>query len=123
MAELPHFDLTRYVVIDYMHCILEGICKDMLNMWFDEKYNHVDCNIKGKVREFDHKLLKIKLPKEFCRSPRSCKFFRVHYKASEIRNLWLYYLPCLSGLLKDVYLEHAFIMTQILHIILSENIP
>ena len=30
--------------------------------------------------------------------------------------------PCLSGLLKDVYLDHAFIMTQILHIILSDNI-
>ena len=31
---LPSFDVVNGTVIDYMHCVLEGVVKKLLNLWF-----------------------------------------------------------------------------------------
>ena len=35
MAALDSFDLVQSVAIDYMHCLLEGVVKKLLSLWFD----------------------------------------------------------------------------------------
>ena len=32
---LPSFNIVDNVVIDYMHCVLEGVVKKMANLWFN----------------------------------------------------------------------------------------
>ena len=34
LARLNSFDLSRSVGIDYMHCVLEGVVKRLLDLWF-----------------------------------------------------------------------------------------
>ena len=32
---LPHFDVVKGVVVDYMHGILLGVVKTLVQLWFD----------------------------------------------------------------------------------------
>ena len=122
LTDLPHFDITKFVVIDYMHAILEGVVKDCIKMWFDPEEISCASSIKDRVSEVDQRLLQITPPTTFCRSPRPLEHYRNHYKASEMRNLILYYLPCLKGIVGQKYLEHAALLSFILHIALSDSI-
>ena len=40
---LEDFDLTIGIVVDYMHCILLGVTKTMMELWFLPKNNKKDC--------------------------------------------------------------------------------
>lgn len=42
---LEDFDLTIGIVVDYMHCILLGVTKTMMELWFLPKNNKKDCFI------------------------------------------------------------------------------
>lgn len=79
--------------MDYMHCVLLGIVKQLLTLWID---------IRGKT--FSLQLSAIKrlsiiysqfaktMPHEFARRPRSFDEFK-RFKATELRQLLLYTLP------------------------------
>lgn len=121
LFELPHFDPTQLVPIDYMHALNEGVNKDLMEMWFGDKHKHLAFNISKKIDKIDKILLKIKPPSMFSRGPRSITYL-THYKASEMRNWFLYYLPTLKGILDEAYLQHAFIMTQIMHMALKTDL-
>ena len=42
---LEDFDLTIGIVVDYMHCILLGVTKTMMELWFLPKNNKKNCFI------------------------------------------------------------------------------
>ena len=35
LTGLKHFDFVTSVGIDYMHCVLQGVVKRLLNLWFE----------------------------------------------------------------------------------------
>ena len=36
---LPSFDIIKCVPVDYMHCVLIGVVKNMAKLWFNSAYH------------------------------------------------------------------------------------
>ena len=34
---LPNFDVVKKVQVDYMHCVLLGLVRKLLSLWFDRR--------------------------------------------------------------------------------------
>lgn len=116
-------DLVASVPIDYMHAVLEGVCRWLLHAWFDSK-NHSEAFYIGRhIQAIDKELLKQKPPNEFSRSPRSLRKHLSYWKASEIRNWVLFYsLPLLLGFLPSLYWHHYSLLVCSLHILLGKTV-
>lgn len=71
---------------------------------------------------FNDRLLKICPPCELSRTPRAIENMKL-FKASEWKNILLYYsLPCLQGLLPNVYFKHWSLLVFSMHKFLSDAI-
>ena len=57
--------------IDYMHCVLLGVSRLMLRLWFQSQYHQELWYIGNKVTKVDDRLCSIKPPDEIQRTPRS----------------------------------------------------
>lgn len=88
LIELP-IDITKCVVLDYMHCLCQGVMKKLLDFW-----------VKGKkpIRVLEDKKnlvslalfnLRKSVPSEFARIPRSLDDID-YWKATEFREFLLY---------------------------------
>ncbi|XP_024873774.1 uncharacterized protein LOC112455816 [Temnothorax curvispinosus] len=96
---LTTFNIVVSFPPEYMHAVLLGVVKYFFFMWFDPKYNQCTWYIGSKKSIFNDRLLNICPPCELTRTPRALENMKL-YKASEWKNLLLYYsLPCLQGLL------------------------
>lgn len=67
---LPYFCMTTNVTIDYMHGALLGVCKKLLQLWFDSKNKTEPWYIGEKIRIMDNMLKEIKPPYFIHRRPR-----------------------------------------------------
>ena len=50
---LQYYDITG---IDYMHCVLTGVCKSLLGLWFDSRDKTAGYQISSRVSEVDARL-------------------------------------------------------------------
>lgn len=108
-------DLVDGIPIDYMHCVLEGVTKRILEAW-------VRSNRRA-MANVDLLLLQQRPPHEFSRPPRSILKHRKYWKASEYRNWLLYYsLPLLSDVLPPLHLHHFALLVCSMHILLQEGL-
>ncbi|KAJ8319715.1 hypothetical protein KUTeg_002736 [Tegillarca granosa] len=120
---LSYFSVTNSVVIDYMHGTLLGVCKKLLELWFDKSYSSETFNITTKVDEVDKILKNIKPPYTIHRKPRVLKSTFSNWKASEHRNWLLFYsLPCLKDRLPDIYVIHFSCLVEAIYVLLQEGI-
>jgi len=62
--------LKHHNIIDGMHCLLLGICKRLLGLWFDAGEN-ADYKINSSISTVDARLTTIKPPNNISRVPRS----------------------------------------------------
>ena len=114
-------DLVNGIPIDYMHCVLEGVTKRLLKIWFGS----VSCAgyIGRFVKKVDKYLLEQRPPHDFSRIPRSIEKHRKFWKASEFRNWLLYYsLPLLVNVLPPLYLHHFSLLVCAMHILLQSQL-
>jgi hypothetical protein len=37
-AGLEYYDIVKGTAVDYMHCVLEGVTKSLVNLWFNPTY-------------------------------------------------------------------------------------
>ena len=119
---LPKFDIIRGVAVDYMHCILLGVMKMLLHLWFDKQYRSEAFSISSRMKDVNLRLLSIKPPNFISRVPRSLEDLG-HFKASEYKSFLLYYgLPCLLGILPDEYYQHFLLLVQAVFSLLKESI-
>ena len=65
---MPSFDVVNGVVIDYMHCVLEGVGKKLLNLWFSTVGKPY--YIKRDMVVVNSRLLAIQPPHVITRTPR-----------------------------------------------------
>ena len=65
---LPSFDVVNGVVVDYMHCVLEGVVKKLLHLWFIVA--GWPYSIKHHIALVDSRLVTIKPPNIITRTPR-----------------------------------------------------
>lgn len=124
LSYLPHFSLNSNIQIDYMHGILLGITKKLLDQWFDAKSSkEEDFYIGDKTAEVDQRLAGIQPPYIIHRTPRSIGNTLKNWKASEFRNWLLFYaIPCLINILPDVYLKHFSLLVEATYLLLSTGI-
>ncbi|XP_063067930.1 uncharacterized protein LOC134459495 [Engraulis encrasicolus] len=119
---LPLFDIVSGFIPDYMHCVLLGVCRQMVGLWMDTCNHTEPWYIGRKIRLFDKKLLSVKPPTEITRSPRSI-VNRKFWKASEWRAFLLYYaFYVLPGILPPPYLEHFLLLSCSIHLLLQQSI-
>ena len=119
---LPHFNTITGFVVDYMHCVLLGVTRQFVTMWFDSCYHSDPWYIGTRIADVDSKLLNFHPPAELTRTPRSLKM-RKFWKASEWRSFLLYYSPfVLNAILPDDFLKHWMLLSWALYQLLQERI-
>ena len=116
-------DLVNSIPVDYMHCVLEGVTRWLMNSWFDSKHHVRPYYIGTHVQQIDCELLKQRPPTECSRPPRSIQKHFKYRKASELRYWLLYYsLPLLMHHLPSLYWHHYALLVCAVHIMLSDSI-
>lgn len=119
---LPCFNVIDGFCIDYMHCCLLGVVRQMLELWFDSENHSKKYYIGLRTSKIDEILCNIKPPQSIHRKPRSTTE-KATWKANEFRNWVLYFsLPCLRNILDKKHYEHYALLPQSLHILLSKDI-
>ena len=59
---IPGFDIIKGIAVDYMHCVLLGVTKTLMTLWFDKSHTAEFWNISKRVEEVDRHLLNITPP-------------------------------------------------------------
>lgn len=123
MVAAIDFDLIFSFPIDYMHCVLLGIMKKLLNLWLDTSNHKKPYYIEKKNQiALSKRLVNIKPISEIIRKPRSI-FSRGDYKANEYRSLLYYYLWfALDGLLDAKYVKHFRLLSSSIYALSTNSI-
>ena len=107
---LPDFDLIRSTSIDYMHCVLLGVTKNLMTLWFDPLNKNKSFSAQIKLDTAEKRILSLKPPNHITRAPRSIKGNLGYWKASEFRSFLLYYfVPVMIGLLPSFQFQHFYL--------------
>ena len=110
---IPGFDIIKGIAVDYMHCVLLGVTKMLMTLWFNKAYVAEDWNASKRLDEVDKGLLNITPPNCISRTPRSIIKDFAHWKASEFRSfLFFYGIPCLWNILPDKYFQHFILLVE-----------
>ncbi len=111
-------DLALGSPVDYMHCVLEGVVKRLLEKWITSPRTPYYLN-KHKIERITHQ----RPPHDFTRAPRSIQRHRKFWKASEYRTWVLFYsLPLLLGYLPPLYIHHFSLLVCAMHILLQPKL-
>ena len=123
MMNLRKYDIIAGTAIDYMHCVLLGVVKSLLSLWFGSEHHRCDFYIGRSVELVDKRLKEIKPPSAISRNPRAISKHFKYFKASEYRAFLLYYsLPVLTGILPVQYWDHYCLLVVAISALLSESI-
>ena len=115
-------DIILCIPVDYMHAILEGLAKQFMKYWFGSEFSTYVFNIRKFLKEIDKRLLRMKPPHAFRRSPRSINSLSF-WKASELRAWLLYYsIPAMKDYLPQPYINHWCLLVCAMHILLNASI-
>ena len=49
LAACSNFDLVKGMVCDYMHCVMLGVTKMLMELWFQAKHRQRPFSIRNKV--------------------------------------------------------------------------
>ncbi len=87
------YDISRGMSFDYMHCVLLGVCRLLLRLWFTSPYHNDLWYIGNQVKDVDEVLCKIRPPDEIQRTPRpissTVKFWKGRRVYVHVRHLVL----------------------------------
>lgn len=120
---VPKFDIIRGCAIDYMHATLLGVVKMLLQLWLSGSYNKEPWSISKKIQEINSRYMNMTPPSSITRLPRSLIHHFSHLKASELRTFLLFYsIPCLHGILPDLYFQHYILLVEAIYLLLQDSI-
>ena len=112
-------DIINGTAIDYMHSVLLGLVRRLLQLWFDSKFSSQPFSVSPLVNVADQRLSSIKPLYYIKRHPRDIKEQSKYWKASECR-AWLFHysVPVLFGILKQNIFQHYLSanLHQLLHL-------
>ena len=132
MQNIPSFDIVKGMSFDYMHCVLLGVTRLLLRLWFTTSF-HCQMWYLGKaVKEIDCLLCSITPPDEMKRTPRSIETTLKYWKgglvyvlqscfyiiilcfsAHELKAWLLHYSPVvLQGFLHEDYYQHHLLLVE-----------
>lgn len=122
IEELQYFDMINGVPIDYMHCVLLGVMKKLLVIWFvDTSLFKQSRQDKNKISE-RIRLMNQTVPKEFQRKLRDMNNIG-HYKATELRQFLLFHgLIVLNGILPQIFYNNFVKLSVAIRILSDKNL-
>ena len=117
-------DLVKQCPIDYMHAVLEGVVKKLMqNFWFNSKHHSARFYLLREVHKIDRKLQRIRPPHDFRSTPRPIAKTLHFWKASEYHAFLLVYaIPVLKDFLPPDYIYHLALLVSAVHILLKTEI-
>lgn len=122
MVKAPGLDIIRGTTIDYMHCVLLGVMKMMLSLWFDISHRTKDWSIRNKIKEINERLLSIQPPNFINRMPQNLEDIS-QWKASELRSFLIFYSTAvLNGYLPSQFFEHFILLPPAIFLLLQDTI-
>lgn len=123
LLKLHNFDFVHGVVPEYMHGILLGVTKTIMMKWFSPTGSGKPYFVGKQLKKVAKRLQQIQPPDFIERLPRDLQLHYQHLKATELQ-VWLlfYALPCMDGILDEVYLEHFAHLSEAIHILLGDYI-
>lgn len=68
---LPLYDVIRGTVVDYMHCVCEGVVDQLISQWFNKANSKQSFYLGSKEEEISKELTGITPTCEITRTPRS----------------------------------------------------
>ena len=122
LSILQHHDIVRRTAIDYMHGVLLGVQKLLLNLWFSNTHSKEEFSLYNLVSVVDQHLKNISPTLDITRLPRSISEHLKYWKANELRSFLLYYGLPVHGLLPDKYFEHYFYFVHAIYLLLQDTI-
>jgi hypothetical protein len=115
----PGFHIIDGIAIDYMHGVLLGVQKLLLELWFLPKYGKESFTFHDKQEQVDERLVSIKPTLNITRLPRSIQDLK-YWKASEYRSFLLYFgAPVLHDILDRDRFSHYLLLVNPMHILLK----
>lgn len=124
LMNLEGFDLVAGMSVEYMHCVLQGVVRQITELLFSSTSSRQAFYIGARqsVAKVDIRLRSIRPPHCITRLPRSIEE-RGFWKASEWRQWLLFYaLPCLLGVLPQLYWRHLCKLSEAVHILLQDSL-
>lgn len=116
-------DLIRGTAVDYMHQVLLGIVRKLLDLWFSQSHSNDVYSLRAALPAIDKKLLNIKPPNFISRVPRGIAEHMKYWKASECRSFLFYYsIPLLSSVMESTYFNHYLLLVQSIFILNSSSL-
>ncbi|KAI8491633.1 hypothetical protein Bbelb_308330 [Branchiostoma belcheri] len=116
------FDMGQGFPCDWMHGVLLGVLKYLLDLLLSLKNAKKPFYIGDKILWISEQLCNIKVPDNISHAPRSLTD-RHHFKASELRALLLHYLlPVLRDVLPTEYYAHLVLLVSGVSTLVSDNI-
>ncbi|XP_021339849.1 uncharacterized protein LOC110441075, partial [Mizuhopecten yessoensis] len=111
---LQYIDPSTVFPVDWMHCVLLGVCKSLMSFWLNAKYKQKDFFIGDRMSLLNKRLLSIVVPDFVARKPRGMED-HAHWKASECREWLLHFsVPVLHGILPPIpYVHYLLLVTAI----------
>ena len=101
-----YFNPVRGIAIDYMHCILLGVTRLLVRLWFTTTEINT-YSLSSFVNLVDARIARLKPPHTITRLPRSISEHFKFWKAAELRS-WLFYysVPVLIDIMKPRFWYH-----------------
>lgn len=120
LIRIPEFDVIRNCPVDYMHCILLGVCRQLCRIWFEAPSS--PSYIKDKMSSIDNVLTTMGPFVESSRNARKITD-RHSWKANEWLQWLLHFSPvCLKQFLPQVYYDHYYLLVSSITLLLQEEI-
>ncbi|XP_072019667.1 uncharacterized protein [Amphiura filiformis] len=123
LLALNSYSFVQGSVIDYMHGVLLGISKVLINLWFTSANASEAFSVYSDIAVVDARLLAIKVTHNISRVPRALGAHFKYWKASEFRSWLLYYsLPILADLMEKTFYYHYACFVEAIHLLSGSSI-
>lgn len=144
LQTIPQFDIIKGTSFDYMHCVLLGVTRLLLRLWFTPSHRSELWYIGNKTHQIDRLLTSILPPDEMKRTPRhietTLKFWKgmlisAYFKISlcftvtiffnceahELKAWLLHYSPVvLHQILHEDFYQHHLLLVESIYLLLKD---
>ncbi|XP_062618615.1 uncharacterized protein LOC134280215 [Saccostrea cucullata] len=123
LLNLKDFDVVAGSPPDYMHGALLGVTKSLLHKWLSPTESKNPYFVGKKLKTISKRMTGIQPPQCMERLPRDLEKNYNHFKATELQAWLLYYgVPCLQGILPEIFLEHFALLSEGVYLLLKDQI-
>ncbi|KAJ8310134.1 hypothetical protein KUTeg_011999 [Tegillarca granosa] len=123
LLHLRDFEFVYGMPPDYMHGVLLGVTKNLMYKWFSSTQCKRDYFFGNKLKLISKRMQIIQTPEFIERLPRDLETHYNNFETTELQSWLLYYaIPCLTGILKEKYLEHFALLSEAIYLTLGDAI-